>query len=122
MEVNNMEVNDIEVNDILAEMKTEEFIAEAEDKKIIEEKKEVKMENKKNEAKAFEKKNKNNKQNKMDKETRNFFIKNVGLMAATVVCGYFKLATPILCIIVGIICACGFSYKCGEVKGRMSNG
>ena len=109
-------MEEMKVDSILEEIKEESFIESAKEKKV--EKKAKKVENNKNMVKASDKQKKHN---KVDKKTRNYFAKNIALMIATAICGYFKLMSPVLYIPIEIIGLCAISYKCGEVKGRMMN-
>lgn len=100
-----METNtNMELDNIIAETNAEEFIKQVEIKKPV---------------KAVEKPVKlGQKCNAMDNKIKMSIAKNVGLMIATGVCGYFKLMSPILYIPIELVCLCAVSFKFGEYKGK----
>lgn len=100
----NIEIENEELNNIMAEIKADEFIAQAEIKKPVEAiKKPVKL---------------GQKCKVVNNEIKMNIAKNVGLMIATGVCGYFKLMSPILYIPIELVCLCAVSFKLGEYKGK----
>lgn len=107
MKKNEMNKNEKEVDNVLAEIKAEEFIEQAEANKSMEELEEfdepVKMGNRCKVA---------------DNEIKMSIAKNIGLMIATGVCGYFKLMSPILYIPIELVCLCAVSFKLGEYNGK----
>lgn len=102
-------VNEAELDSIMAEVKTNNFIEQTEEKVI----------NHNRETNNFEETNEEYKEHiKIDKKIRNSLVKNVALMVATGVCGYFKLISPILYIPIELVCLCTVCFKCGEYKGK----
>lgn len=100
--------NEAEVNEIMAEVNAEEFINNAE----------TKIEVKKNVIKTNKEQKKMKKNCNMDKNTKMSIAKNAGLFVLAGVCEYFKLASPILYIPVGLVCLCTVCFKAGEYKGK----
>lgn len=108
---------EMELDNIMEEIKVEKFIDD-----FIESAEEMTMNHDNKGKMGLAKYNKvQNVQKKINKNTKIYIAKNIALMVVTGVCGYFKLATPILCIVIETICACTLSFKCGEIKGRMIN-
>lgn len=105
-----------EVNDILAEVNADNFIGQVEEKKI------AKVANKSIKESTEKPVKLGQKCKVVDNKIKMSIAKNVGLMIATGVCGYFKLMSPILYIPIELVCLCAVSFKCGEAKGRAHNG
>ena len=101
--------NDMNVNNIIAEVNAEGFYETTKEKKNI-----VKTNNINKVNKVKEEK----KQCKMDKETKISIAKNAGLVIASGVCEYFKLASPVLYVSVGLVSLCVLCFKLGEYKGK----
>lgn len=102
-----MKKNEKELDNVLAEIKAENFIEQVEANSRVEE------------AEELEEPVKLGQKCKVvDNEIKMSIAKNIGLMIATGVCGYFKLMSPILYIPIELVCLCAVSFKCGEYKGK----